>query len=129
MLVLDASYGVQACLAEDAFRPLRDVLVASSLWWSEVTSALHELRWRHSISPELASAAFERLDLAPVKERSHRRLRREAWELASTFGWAKTYDAEYVALARLLRCRLLTIDGRLKRGAASAVEVVGPTEV
>jgi predicted nucleic acid-binding protein len=30
---------------------------------------------------------------------------------------AKTYDAEYVALAGLLRCRLVTIDGRLRRGA------------
>lgn len=129
MLVLDASYGVQACLVEDGFGPLADVLVAPPLWWSEVSSALHELHWRHSISAELASAAFERLQRAPVKERRNRRLRQEAWDLASTLGWAKTYDAEYVALARLLGCRLLTIDGRLKRGAARAVEVVGPTEV
>ena len=43
--------------------------------------------------------------------------------------WAKTYDAEYLALARLLRCRLLTLDGRLRRRAASVVEIVGPTEL
>ena len=30
-------------------------------------------------------------------------------------GWAQTYDAEYLALARLLRCRLLTTDAKLKR--------------
>jgi hypothetical protein len=39
------------------------------------------------------------------------------WKLAEEFGWAKTYDAEYVALAKLNNCRLVTVDGRLRRGA------------
>lgn len=129
MFVIDASYGVQACLVEDGFRPLGDELVAPPLWWAEVTSALHELWWRRSISPELASASFERLLAAPVAERRHRRLRPEAWRIAGQLGWAKTYDAEYVALARLFGCRLLTIDSRLRRGAARVVETVGPTEL
>jgi integrase len=34
------------------------------------------------------------------------------------FGWAKTYGANYVALARLLDCRLVTLDARLRRGTA-----------
>jgi len=57
------------------------------------------------------------------------RLAEEAWRVADELGWAKTYDAEYLALARLLRCRLLTLDGRLRRRAASLVEIVGPTEL
>jgi predicted nucleic acid-binding protein len=40
-----------------------------------------------------------------------------------------TYDAEYVALARLLGCRLFTVDERLRRGAGRLVEVVGPREL
>ena len=44
-------------------------------------------------------------------------------------GWAKTYDAEYVALASLLGCRLVTVDGRLRRGADRLGFVLGPTEL
>jgi hypothetical protein len=53
----------------------------------------------------------------------------EAWSVADELGWAKTYDANYVALARLLRCRLVTLDARLRRGAARHGFVVGPTEL
>lgn len=28
----------------------------------------------------------------------------EAWRIAQQFGWAKTYDAEYLALAKILGC-------------------------
>jgi hypothetical protein len=41
----------------------------------------------------------------------------EAWRIADALGWAKTYDAEYVATARLLGCRMVTLDARLRRGA------------
>ncbi|MGI8829736.1 MAG: hypothetical protein ACR2I5_08225 [Candidatus Limnocylindria bacterium] len=48
---------------------------------------------------------------------------------AEQLGWAKTYDAEYVALAQLLGCRLLTRDDRLRRGAARVLECIGPSEL
>jgi predicted nucleic acid-binding protein len=129
VLVVDASFGVQASLAEDGFRQLSQDVVAPGLWWSEVTSALHELRWRRQISPQLASEAFGRFRAAPVRERRMSRLREEAWRVADELGWAKTYDAEYVALARLLNCQLLTVDSRLRRGARQVADVVGPTEL
>jgi predicted nucleic acid-binding protein len=44
-------------------------------------------------------------------------------------GWAKTYDAEYVALARLLGCRLVTLDARLRRGADRLGFVISPDEL
>jgi len=45
------------------------------------------------------------------------------------FGWAKTYDAQYVALARILACRLVTLDGRLRCGTERLGFVVGPAEI
>lgn len=40
-----------------------------------------------------------------------------AWRLADRFDWAKTYDAEYLALASLLEAKLVTFDKRLRRAA------------
>jgi hypothetical protein len=45
---------------------------------------------------------------------------------------AETADVartRHVALAALLRCRLITVDGRLRRGANRLGFVVGPTEL
>ena len=130
MLVVDASAAVQACLAADGFSLFHDEeLAAPPLMWSEAASALHEMRWRRQISPELAAIAFDRLESAPVVRRAPKRLRRAAWSIADDLGWAKTYDAEYVALALALRCRLFTIDERLRRGAARVVEIIGPADL
>ena len=94
------------------------------MMWSEVSSVLHELRWRREISSELAAVALERLGSAEIKG-----LTAEAWNVADRLGWAKIYDAEYVALARLLRCRLLTTDGKVKATASGSLEVIGPEEL
>jgi predicted nucleic acid-binding protein len=121
---------VQACLAAEGFGLFGDEeLTAPALLWSEASSVIHELRWRREISDRLASTAFQALLTAPVARRTPRRLLREAWRVADDLGWARTYDAEYIALARMLGCPLFTVDDRLRRGAARIVEIIGPGDL
>jgi len=130
MIVADASAIIQACLSEVDVQELRaHDLVAPPLLWSEATSAIHELKWRRQISGELASKAIRRLSEAPVRPRRSPEPHTEAWRIADLLGWAKTYDAEYVALALRSKCRLLTTDARLAATARSLVEVIGPADL
>lgn len=85
--------------------------------------------WRQSITRELAAHALEQLDNAPIARRSPRNLGTKAWAIADELGLAKTYDAEYLALARILGSRVVTTDGRLRRGADRLGLVLGPTEL
>jgi predicted nucleic acid-binding protein len=129
-LVVDASVAVVAALTEDGFSILGDeTLVAPSLMWSEARSALHELLWRGEISADDALAGQSRLETCPVAARRLRSLGERAWQVADQFGWAKTYDAEYVALAQLLGCRLVTLDARLHRATESLSFVVSPSDL
>jgi predicted nucleic acid-binding protein len=117
-LVVDPSVAVPACLAANGFASIPDSeLVAPPLLWSEVRSALHELVWRGEVDAETGAAANEVLDGCPVRRIDDDRLGAAAWRIADELGWAKSYDAEYVALAQLLGCRMVTRDGRLRRGA------------
>ncbi|MGH7760202.1 MAG: type II toxin-antitoxin system VapC family toxin [Candidatus Dormibacteraceae bacterium] len=130
MLVVDAAVIVTACLSESGLELLpKDHLIAPHLMWSEVSSVLHELRWRKEISSQLADIGMERLAATEVSARGPKGLSNEAWRIADQLGWAKTYDAEYLALARLMRCRLLTTDARLKAAGGRVVEVIGPADL
>ena len=130
VLVIDASAAVQASLPSDGFAFLdQEELIAPALLWSEVPSVLHEMAWRGTVSRDLGRAALDRFLTAPIEARRYARLTSEAWRIADELGWAKTYDAEYVALAHVLRSRLLTLDARLRRTASRLVEVLGPTEL
>jgi predicted nucleic acid-binding protein len=132
VLVVDASLLVEWCTApgEDRLDTLiSDELCAPALMWSEARSALHERVWRNELGVEESHRARARLDAADVELRTHPGLAEEAWRIADGLGWAKTYDAEYVALASLLGCRLVTLDARLRRGADRLGFVVGPTEL
>ena len=130
MVVVDAAVVVTACLAEAGFEPLaKEQLVAPYLMWSEASSVLHELKWRKEISTQLAEIALERLATADVSGRRPKGLIAEAWRIADQFGWAKTYDAEYLALARLLKCRFVTTDAKLKAAASRLLKVIGPADL
>jgi len=129
-LVLDASVAFQAGISADGFAVFgRERLIAPPLLWPEVRSSLHAALWRREISPALARIAFERVHTARISVRSPAGLGTEAWRIADDFGWAKTYDAEYLALASLLHCRLVTVDEALRRTSARLGFVIRPTEL
>ena len=130
MLVLDANVALAACGGPRGFDAYAgEPLVAPPLMWSESRSALHEALWRGETSAEQARRTLEALGGGRIEERRHEQLGEEAWRLADELGWAKTYDAEYVALARLFDCRLVTLDAALRRGAARLGFVIAPTEL
>lgn len=118
MLVIDANMFLAAATAKNGFKSFgREELVAPPLMWPEARSALHVSLWRGLISEALAERCLSVLESDQVRERRHRRLGREAWRLASELEWAKTYDAEYLALAALLGIKIATLDRRLHRAA------------
>jgi len=130
MLVVDASVAVQACAVERGFDLLGDPdLYAPALMWSEARAALHQASWRGVVATEDAHDALQRLERCAVKTAAHRKLGETAWEIADELGWAKTYHAEYLALARLLGCRAVTLDGRLLRAAARLGLAVAPGDL
>jgi predicted nucleic acid-binding protein len=97
--------------------------VAPPLLWPEVRSALHVACWRGLLTEKDAAAALELLESDKFRERRHRRLGKEAWAIADSLGWSKTYDAEYLALAKLLRLPIATFDQRVA-GAAERLEIL-----
>ena len=128
--MVDASFVVQASTTAEGLRRLRGRrAIAPPLLWSETTSVLHEMRWRGVISNALADIALENFARAAISRRQPRQLLERAWTIANDFGWAKTYDAEYVALAELVGCPLLTLDARLALRVADRVEVLRPADI
>jgi predicted nucleic acid-binding protein len=126
-LVIDASIAVPAALVGRWSAWIgADELIAPSLLWSEATAAVHQLAWRSEIDRLTAATAINWLAGATVDVYPSRDLVAEAHDLARTLGWAKSYDAEYVVLARRLGIPLVTLDRRLAATASRFVAVHGP---
>ncbi len=123
MLVIDASAALYIAASEGSFESFGSMnevaFFAPALLWSEATSVLKEMRWRGELSEPLGTITFERVMRAPIRRRASAPLYAAARDVARELGWAKTYDAEYVALARMLDAALVSRDGRL-RGAPAA---------
>jgi indolepyruvate ferredoxin oxidoreductase alpha subunit len=96
-------------------------LLAPTLLRSQVLSALHEAVHRGDLSREVALDRLERVRRLPVRLLGDAVLRRRAWDVADTLGWAGTYDAEYVALTQLQADALVTADPGLAERVAGVV--------
>jgi predicted nucleic acid-binding protein len=129
--VIDANAAVNAALVADAFIgwPAGIRLVAPTLLWSEAASSVSQLRWRGEISDEQAAATIARLLAAPIRPVPSQDVIADAVLFARQLGWAKSYDAEYVVLARRLGIPLLTVDARLAASVRHHVEVRSPSQV
>ncbi len=130
LLVVDASVIVQVSLAGGSLGPLEDHdLIAPTLLASEVTSVLCEMTHRGEVPHDHARVAVGRLESLPIRYERPDGLAERAWDLARSLGWAKTYDAEYLALALINEAPLITIDERMRRGAGHVVSMPSPTEL
>lgn len=107
----------------------RHELLGPPLLWSEVHSAVHEAVWRRELDDARAADVLASFGRLGIRRRAPRGLYAEAYRVATELGWAKTYDAEFVALARLDDARVLTTDARLRRGADRTGLVLDPSEL
>ena len=129
-VVVDASVLIEVALAGGQLGPLTGHdLVAPPLALSEVTSTISEMAWRGELPRDRVPAALAYLRATPLTITRPDDLPERAWNVASSLGWAKTYDAEYVALAQLLDVPLLTLDGRLARGVERLIRIVTPADL
>lgn len=128
--VVDASALLPVLLSGGVLGPLEPhELVAPRLIRSEATSAIRELVFRGVIPDQEGPVAVARLANLPLTLHDPATLPDHAYAVATTLGWAKTYDAEYVALAVLLEAPLVTLDERLRRGASRLVQVIAPANL
>lgn len=122
--VVDANVIVQISLAGGALGPLAGhQLIAPPILASEVTSTLCEMTYRGEIPHDGARSALARLATLSVGYERPVDLYERSWELARQLGWAKSYDAEYVALALITESPLVTLDVRMRRGAGHLVDM------
>ena len=125
-VVLDASAAVEVVLDTDLglrlagqLRPDDEIIVPDH-FYSEVGAALRRMERHGDISPERAGLALQRVVSLRTQRVSVRSLVSAAWRLRAnlTIG-----DALYVVLARRLRAKLVTADGRLARTPNLGIEV------
>ncbi len=129
LVVVDTSVVLPACVA-GGFRFAGSWRwLAPSLLWSEVLSALHEASWRRELTVEEAQAARAVFAKLPLTRVDSVEIGDEAWRIADDLGLAKSYDAEFLALARLRGALFVTADARLRMGADRLGFVVDPVEL
>ncbi len=117
-LVLPSPASEQAGSRVRALREAREELYAPALLEYEVCSTLRRSVANGLISADEAAGALEiirRLGIVPITPASS--LHERAMHWSGRLGQTKAYDAQYVALAEQMHCKLLTADLGLVRSA------------
>ena len=96
-------------------------LLAPTLLRSQTLSALHEAVHRGELSAAVAREHLARIGRMKIRLLGDAVLRGRAWDLASKFGWASTFDAEYIALTQLQADAFVTMDAELARSVEGLV--------
>jgi predicted nucleic acid-binding protein len=96
-------------------------LLAPTLIRSQTLSALHEAVQRGEMPADVAREHLARIGRMPIRLLGDGVLRRRAWDLAERYGWASTYNAEYVALTQLQADAFVTMDRELARSLEGIV--------
>ena len=104
-------------------------LLAPTLLRSQVLSILHEAVAREDLAPKAGLDQLAVIGRMPIRLLGDGVLRRRAWDLATTHGWASTYDAEYVALTQLQADALITLDADLAARADGIVALASIDEL
>ena len=123
--ILPEEYSEQADALSTGSILAGEPVIAPSLLPIEVTNILRQrIRGEQHISLAEATELLERCLAIHVSSASAPGLHREALELADWYQFAAVYDADYVALAQILRCELWTDDRRLLRTLRGKLDFV-----
>ncbi len=98
-------------------------LVAPTLLRSQLLAQLYRAVRQGELTRQEAERQLAYMRRLQIRLLGDRVLQSEAWKVAEQLGWPDTFDAEYVALARLQADALITLDARLAAAAAGLVPV------
>jgi predicted nucleic acid-binding protein len=107
--VIDSGATLQLASASTEIPSERE-LYAPTLWRSETLSAMYEAVRRSEITTEVARERLAYVNRLEIRLLGDAVLRRRAWEVAEQLDLDTTYKAEYVALAQLQKCTLVSVD-------------------
>ncbi|MFI5611159.1 type II toxin-antitoxin system VapC family toxin [Amycolatopsis sp. NPDC051903] len=98
-------------------------LLAPTLIRSHALSLLYGRVRRGELPKKAAERQLDFIRGLRIRLLGDRVLQATAWKVAEELGWADTYAAEYVALARLHADALVTLDEELARDVKGLVPV------
>ena len=101
-------------------------LVAPTLLRSQVLSLLYQSVRHGELTRADADRQLDYLRSLRIRLLGDRVLQRAAWRLAEQLGWGDTFDAEYVALARLQADAFVTLDAGLAKAVQGLVTIAEP---
>jgi predicted nucleic acid-binding protein len=128
-LVVDANMAVAVASADESFASLFPgaTIIVPWLFHVEVRSALHRAAHMRVLDPADARMLVERVSAWGVESEDPRGHGARVWAIADGLGWAKTYDAEYLAIAQAAGCPIASLDRRVIAAAKRlGIEVAQP---